>query len=1200
MVARVRGLAGNDVLTGGAGGNDQVAYDRDSRHTSNTTGVTVNLALGFAIDLFGDEDTLAGFETVIGSEFGDTITAAETGTRIIASAGDDMVIGNIGNDYFELGAGADDVVFNAGVDLILDFNPGEDSVAFDGIAAEFFDTVVVEGFDDGTNQGAQLRFSDEDDGVHILQLNGVTIEEAESLVDFPAFSGTDGDDTIEIATENGDSVRLTASGGNDTYIFTNSAETAYQELFYVDLGVPSITATLNANVTNSTVDKGDAGTDTLRDVGQVAGWGFGIVGTTGNDTFNLTHNTSGGFAWFGVFESGGDDTINLLGGNGTVRVQLGSENEDVTANLASGSVTSSAGAVTINRVGADTFEVDIEIQTRGGNDTVTGSPFDDRVILGLGTDTANAGEGNDRIRYDRDEYTLGVNVNLATGTATDAANSGQFSHTLSNFEEVIGSSFDDRLTANDAGTRLEGRNGDDTLIGGAGRDRLIGGDGDDILDASAGSIDNQSIGDFVDPGTGTNTIIGHQQLWEQGDGIDLHYAGVSGTGGITISVGGNGSGTVTSANPGVVDDTFTYAHYFIGTSDADTFNGSGQDFEGWQGRAGNDTINGGDGWDRIDYIDDHFSGGFGGVSVNLLSGTATDGFGDTDTFTGIEEARGTDQNDTFIGSNNNERFQGRGGNDTFSGAGGDDRYDLGAGADTVVFSDGKDYISDFNILEDSIQFGSKPIDQIGTLRLFPFSTNFGHSFAFDNEFDGNFDTDFELSMGGVSLEQMYQILASMTFTPANVTGTDGEDLGYGTPANDTINLGGNDSGVDRIFASAGDDRLIFSDNNENGYQEVRYNTLGAVGLTANINLNDAENTVNKGVAGTDTLVDVNTAASGDGFGILDGPGDDIYTISLHETDRGWFGISDGGGADVFDLTGGNGTFRYGTGYDGEDIFADLRDGVIDISGARTATLNYFGDFTDTRIELRTGNGDDTVFGSDLDNRFILGSGTDSVDGRDGFDFVRYNRNGVDNGVDVNLQTGTATGVWDTQTFSHSLTSIEGVQGSDFDDVLTAADAGGSDVQGRGGDDLIRRAGFDEGWTDGGPGRDTLLQTSSGSFDFAAINVGENYRGVEILSFENGGADTATLSLQNVFDFQQSFDELAEGFFGTVADAAMIVHGDAGDSLRLGDGEFEQVRTATDGAGRTLDIYQHETGGNILALVAVDQDVTVDAGISGGG
>src|SRR6185369_6990208 len=92
------------------------------------------------------------------------------------------------------------------------------------------------------------------------------------------------------------------------------------------------------------------------------------------------------------------------------------------------------------------------------------------------------------------------------------------------------------------------------------------------------------------------------------------------------------------------------------------------------GNAGNDTINGGAGYDRVDY-----NTSTSGVSVTLGGaglGTAQDGLGGVDTLINIEAVRGSAFNDTLTGSDAPyEYFEAREGNDIIDGKGGSDRVD---------------------------------------------------------------------------------------------------------------------------------------------------------------------------------------------------------------------------------------------------------------------------------------------------------------------------------------------------------------------------------------------------------------------------------------------------------------------------------------------------------------------------------------------
>ncbi|MBU6339714.1 MAG: cadherin-like domain-containing protein, partial [Rickettsiales bacterium] len=137
-----------------------------------------------------------------------------------------------------------------------------------------------------------------------------------------------------------------------------------------------------------------------------------------------------------------------------------------------------------------------EIYGFGGNDTIYGS---------LGADKIDGGTGTDAVRYL--ESTAAVNVNLLTNVNRGGYAEGD---TLFNIEKILGSNFDDILTAdNNANTvygyegndviSLEG--GDDISYGGNGNDVIYGGTGNDTLYGEAGN-------DILIGGAGKDTLYG--------------------------------------------------------------------------------------------------------------------------------------------------------------------------------------------------------------------------------------------------------------------------------------------------------------------------------------------------------------------------------------------------------------------------------------------------------------------------------------------------------------------------------------------------------------------------------------------------------------------------------------------------------------------------------------------------------------------
>ncbi|WP_407495986.1 Ig-like domain-containing protein [Pseudooceanicola sp. MF1-13] len=148
----VRGLAGNDTLEGGSGENDQVRYDRDDRYGGNL-GVIVDLGsngVGYAQrDGFGDTDSLAGFEHVWGTKYGDDITGSDFNNRLIGGSGDDTLDGGLGDDTLEGGAGADDLIYSGGHDVFVGMDLMEDYLE------------LPEGFNDGVVYTALLGATDQ-------------------------------------------------------------------------------------------------------------------------------------------------------------------------------------------------------------------------------------------------------------------------------------------------------------------------------------------------------------------------------------------------------------------------------------------------------------------------------------------------------------------------------------------------------------------------------------------------------------------------------------------------------------------------------------------------------------------------------------------------------------------------------------------------------------------------------------------------------------------------------------------------------------------------------------------------------------------------------------------------------------------------------------------------------------------------------
>jgi hypothetical protein len=306
-----------------------------------------------------------------------------------------------------------------------------------------------------------------------------------------------------------------------------------------------------------------------------------------------------------------------------------------------------------------------------------------------GDDTIDGGGGWDRADYSN--ISSGVVVNLSNVVETISgfsvgigqARDGQGgTDTLSNIEEVAGSRVgDDILLAAATGTKLVGQGGNDSLIGGNGDDTFVGGDGDDMIvtgNASANSGDGIIGGlgdDTIDFGSSTGFYTLKYRDLTNAIRVNL------GLGSDQIDKGVSGSDTILNLTAATGSEGLA----IFDTDGNDYFVGASSGFVRYRLLGGDDTVVGGAGTDRIDYLD-----ALAGVTVTLNDtggGTATSattvdaGIGNDVFVSGIEQVRGSIYDDTITTGSGNETIRARGGDDIIDGGGGTDwaRYSSAPG-----------------------------------------------------------------------------------------------------------------------------------------------------------------------------------------------------------------------------------------------------------------------------------------------------------------------------------------------------------------------------------------------------------------------------------------------------------------------------------------------------------------------------------------
>ncbi|MER2626357.1 MAG: calcium-binding protein, partial [Accumulibacter sp.] len=667
----VLGTAAAESLAGGAGNNE--IYGFAGNDTLSGLAGDDRLYGGSGNDVLNGGD---GNDQLYGNEDNDSMAGGAGYDTLTGGAGNDTLTGGVDIDYFSVWNGAADT----SVDTITDFTAGlgGDRLSTPTTGLTNFtsgDNPFASGHVRLTQSGANTLFEVDPDGSvgagvfrTLAILNHVTrsllvadnvggfdpnpilgTAAADSLSggagndEIYGFAGNDtlnglaGDDRLYGGTGND---RLNGGAGFDTLIGGAGDDTLdggaitdwiggndYNRASY-DASTAGVTVNLGAGagIGNGTANDGLGGTDTLININQITGsrYADSITGSSGASVFEQ-------------FEGGqGDDTMN----GGVITDTLNQENNNrVSYQNASGAVSVDLAAGTASgAAGNDTLINFSQIRGSGYNDTLFGSDstLTERFEGLAGNDSIDGRGGFDDVAYDRS--TSAVIVNLVTGTASDGFG---YTDTLSHIEGIRGSAYNDVLTG---GLAANGTSVSDGLT-----ERFIGNAGNDTIDGGQGY-------DRVDYTTSPN--------------------------GVYVTLNDTIDGSASDGFGGT--DTLRHIEGVRGSAYNDTLTGSDSAaFETYDGRAGNDQINGKGGIDRVDY---YYS--TAGATVNLATGTASDGYGGTDTLANIENVRGSrDFNDSLTGSTANNKLEGLGGNDTLDGGAGNDTLAGGDGSDTYVVRD---------------------------------------------------------------------------------------------------------------------------------------------------------------------------------------------------------------------------------------------------------------------------------------------------------------------------------------------------------------------------------------------------------------------------------------------------------------------------------------------------------------------------------
>lgn len=294
-----RGLAGNDTIIGGGGG-DRADYSRDASY-GGSSGINANLVTGRIVDGFGDIDAVEDIQWVRGTDFSDTIIGNSANERHEGEDGDDFMVGGDGDDELD-GDGGNDTIYAGASDVGNDTLRGGDGNDILGAGGGNDDVYGWVG-NDTIFGGAGLDSLRGEDGTDVIWA-GSDGDQIDGGAGADTMGGGEGADTLN-GDDGGDVIY--AAAGNDAIDAGEGADEAY----------------------------GGDGDDTLTGGAD----GDSLFGGNGNDDFIFELNHGDDF--IGGFETRGENVIDLtqLGLNGFSDLIITQTGADTIINTGQGSIT---------------------------------------------------------------------------------------------------------------------------------------------------------------------------------------------------------------------------------------------------------------------------------------------------------------------------------------------------------------------------------------------------------------------------------------------------------------------------------------------------------------------------------------------------------------------------------------------------------------------------------------------------------------------------------------------------------------------------------------------------------------------------------------------------------------------------------------------------------------------------------------------